>query len=218
MDALPVRKQNTVRPAIIRKYLLHLGIEANLHALRLGGARHRLGDCPHAALRNAEILVGREYVAADVADSHDAPWRANIARVLRVYEAGAHQWRLEVLLHKVLHAAGEHALEYGFFRRTAQIGGDLGERGRISQEVTLYDATCLLPERHPVVVARAVRRRYARDALRCALVIVPAQNMLAARQRTKAHRVHLVYLKPVLAKFKVVDDLLLQHMTDIRTA
>ena len=193
-------------------------VGSDFNALRLGGLRHSLGDSAHAAFGDAEIFARRQDVAADVGARHNAARRARVAGVLRVNKAAAYQRGLEMLFHKIAHIAGEHALKDGFVGTAAQVGGDLGERGRIRQEVALDDAARAPPERRPIAVAHGVRRRYAGNALGCALVVVPAQQATLAGQRRETDGIYGVDVQPVIAQSQVADNLVLQQVADVGAA
>ena len=67
----------------------------------------------------------------------------------------------------------------------------------------------LFPESHPILVPGAISGGYAGDVLGCAVIVVPAQDMLVIGKGIKADRVERINFQPVFSKLKLVNNLVL---------
>ena len=120
-----------------------------------------------------------------------------------------------MLLHEVLHVAGKQSFPYRLVGGALHVGGHLCERGRLFQEVAVYDPRGPAHEPLEPVVAVYVRGSQPRNLLGVVLLVVPAEHVVAARERLEAVRVHRMDVETVLPELQVVYHLALQHVADV---
>ena len=167
---------------------------------------------------DADVAVVVEHAGLDVGDGHDAAGGADVAGVLGVDVGAADGLGLEELLDEVFHVSGEHTLEDALVGGAAHGGGDFGEGGRLFEEVAVEDAAGALPEGEPFGYAVGVGGRDAADLVCGALVVVPAEQVVAVGEGLEAGGFEVVDVEAVVAEFEVVDDLVLEHVADVGAA
>ena len=121
-----------------------------------------------------------------------------------------------MFLDQILHVAGEHPFEYCFVRRTGNLRGELRQRGWLGQEMRGEDSAGSPPELHPAEVAVAVRSRKPSDLIGRSFFVVPDPQGVVSTQWLQASGIERIHREPVTLEFQLVNNLVLQQMTDVR--
>ena len=121
-----------------------------------------------------------------------------------------------MLLHQVAHIPCQQPLPHRLVGRASHVVENLRQRRRTLQEVAVQYGRRPPHEVLEATVAFHVARGQALQFLHIALLVVPAQHIVAARKRLEAIRIHRMDSQPVLSQFQVVYHLALEHMADVR--